>query len=219
MRLSIVLFGLACLCVSVSSPADVRHRAAGGAAARAHGTRASGPDGRQAWHAGGSRRSAEGDRVHARASGVAGPAGHAARGSRTTVGSDGTITRGSGFVAQGTRGEVRGGRRVQRSPDGSVQAGYAVSGQGAAGGNYSRSGSRTRSAAGERTASRQTSASGARGSYAGSTTRADGTLSHDSTVTGANGNTYQGQSSYTRGEGLSHSGTCTNAQGQTIQCK
>lgn len=114
---------------------------------------------------------------------------------------------------------MRVGRSVQRNPDGSVQAGYAVNGQGAAGGSFSRSGSRTRSADGERVASRQTQASGARGSYEGSTTRADGMLDHDSTISGANGNIYEGQTSFTRGEGLSHSGTCTNAQGQTFECK
>ncbi|HET6805128.1 MAG TPA: hypothetical protein VFH59_06740 [Frateuria sp.] len=187
---------------------------------RTHASLASGPDGRRAWHAGGAARDGEGTLVHARAAGVAGPDGHAAAGHHTVVGADGTITRQGGVVAQGANGgTVRGGRSVQRHPDGSLQAGYAVSMQGAAGGSISRSGSRTRSADGERMASRQTQASGARGSYAGSTTRADGTLDHDSTITGANGNTYQGQTRFTRGEGLSHTGTCTDAQGRTFECK
>jgi hypothetical protein len=100
-----------------------------------------------------------------------------------------------------------------------MQATYSLSGTGADGGSFSRSGSRTRSADGDRTASRQTSASGARGNYVASTSRADGTVSHGTTVIGANGNTYQGQTSYTRGQGFSHTGTCTNAQGQAIQCR
>jgi hypothetical protein len=100
-----------------------------------------------------------------------------------------------------------------------MQADYAVSGQRAAGGSFNQSGSRTRGADGERTANRQTEASGVRGSYEGSTTRAGGMLDHDSTIIGANGNTYEGQTRVTRGEGLSHSGTCTNAQGQTFECR
>ncbi|MBP1474798.1 hypothetical protein J7I44_10855 [Frateuria sp. MAH-13] len=224
MRLSIVSLGLACLLVAPPSPASVHHRAAarrtGSGAARVHGTLAHGPEARQAWHVGGSARDGEGNLGHTRASGVAGPGGRIAGGHRTTKSSDGTITRQGGVVAEGADGgTVRGGRSVQRSPDGAVQAGYTVNGQGAAGGSFSQSASRTRSADGERMASRQTLASGARGSFQGSTTGADGTLDHASTITGANGNSYQGQTSLTRGEGLSHTGTCTNAQGQTFDCK
>jgi len=224
MRLSIVPLGLACLLVAPPSPASVHHRAGNhrsdGGVVRAHGTLARGAQGGRAWRVGGTARDGEGGLGHARASGVAGPDGRAVAGRRTTVGSDGTITRQGGVVAQGDNGAtVRGGRSVQRHPDGSMQAGYAVSGEGAAGGSFSQSGSRTRDADGQRMASRQTQASGARGSYEGSTTRGSGTLDHDSTIVGANGNTYEGQTRYTRGEGLSHSGTCTNAQGQTVDCK
>ena len=225
MRLSIVSLGLACLLAAPPSPASVRHRAAAhrtadGGATRVHGTQASGPQGHRAWHAGGTARDGQGNLSHARASGVAGAGGRIAGGHHTTKSSDGTITRQGAVVAQGADGEtVRGGRSVQRNPDGSMQTGYLVNGQGAAGGSFSQSGNRTRSADGERIAIRQTRASGARGSYEGSTTRADGTLEHASTITGANGNRYQGQTSVTRGEGLSHTGTCTNAQGQTFDCK
>lgn len=224
MRLPIVSLGLACLLVAPPSPASVHHRAAvqrsGEGVARTHGTLASGPQGRRAWHAGGTARDGAGDLSHARARGVAGPDGRIAGGHRTSVGGDGTITRQGGLVAQGANGgTLQGGRSTQRHPDGSVQVGYAVSGQGAAGGSFSQSASRTRTADGERMASRQTLASGARGSYEGSTTRTVGALDHDSTLSGANGNTYKGQTSYTRGEGLSHTGTCSNAQGQTFDCK
>ncbi|MEI7036837.1 hypothetical protein [Fulvimonas yonginensis] len=226
MRLSIVpLLGLACLLASPPSPAGVRHGASvhrthAGGIARTHGTLATGPDGRRAWHAGGTTVGGDGSVSHVRAGGVSGPDGRAVGGRRTTVGNDGTIARRSGYVVQGANGgTMQGGRRVQRGPDGTLQAGYAASGQRADGGSYSRSGSRTRTADGERMASRQTLASGARGSYQGSTTRAGGTLSHDSSISGATGNSYQGQTSYTRGEGLSHTGTCTDAQGHTFDCR
>ena len=225
MRLSIVSLGLACLLVAPPSPAGVHHRAAAhrsgaGGAARSHGSLANGADGRRAWHAGGTVRDGEGGLAYARASGVAGPAGRIAGGHRTTVDSDGTITHEDGIAAKGANGgAVQGWRSVQHSPDGAMQAGYTVSGQGAAGGSFSRTGTRTRSAEGERMASRQTLASGVRGQYSGSTTRADGTLEHESSINGANGNTYEGQTSYVRGEGVSHTGTCSNAQGQTFDCK
>jgi len=195
------------------------HRSADGSVARAHGSRATDGAGRSAWHEGGSRLGSDGSRSHARAGGVAGPNGSIARGSRTTAGSDGTLSHARGHVIHGASGGTeQGGRHVQRNPDGSLQAGYSASGQGAAGGRFASSGSRTRAADGDRAAMRQTTASGTRGSYAGSTTRDDGTLDHTSTLTGQQGNTYQGQTSYSKGEGVSHSGSCSNAQGQTVQC-
>jgi hypothetical protein len=194
MRSPIVPLSLACLIVSLPAVAGVHHRA-------------------------GTHRTADGSLSHAHASIAAGPNGRAARGSRTTLGSDGTLTHQSGSRVQGTHGgSWQAGRSVQRNPDGSMQAGYTTSGKDAAGGRFDSEGSRTRTADGQRAASRQTAMSGARGSYAGSSTRGDGTLDRQSTVTGAHGNTYQGQTSYTKGQGVSHSGTCTNAQGQTIQC-
>ena len=224
MRLSIVPFGFACLLVALPAAAGVRHRAgvrqgADGGVVRAHGSVA-GRDGHAAWHVGGSAVDEQGDRSHARAGGVVGPDGRAARASRTTVGADGTVSHERGYRVQGAAGgSASGGHSIERSADGSRQSDYHASGQGVAGGSFSTSGSRTRGADGERSASRQTQASGARGDYAGSTTRGDGTVDHDSTVIGANGNTYQGQTSITKGEGLSHTGTCTNAQGQTVQCE
>lgn len=225
MRLSIVPFGFVCLLVALPAAAGARHRAgmrpgADGGVARVHGTVAGRGDGHAAWHAGGSTGDGQGDFSHARASGVVGPQGRAARGSRTTVGADGTVSHQHGFRMQGAAGgSASGGRNIQRNPDGSRQANDHASGQGAAGGSVSTSGERSRSAEGERSASRQTQVSGTRGSYAGSTTRGKGTIDHDSTVTGANGNSYQGQTTASKGEGVSHTGTCTNAQGQTIQCK
>ena len=194
MHASIVSLSLACLIVSLPAMAGAHHRA-------------------------GTHRTADGSLSHARATSVAGPKGHAAHGSRATLDSDGTLTRRSGSRVQGTNGGTwQDGHGVQRNPDGSTQAGYTASGQGAMGGSFSSQGSRTRTADGQGAASRQTTMSGARGSYAGSSSRGGGTLDHQSTLTGADGNTYQGQTRYTKGQGVSHSGSCTNAQGQTIQC-
>lgn len=223
MRLSNALLGLASLLIALPAPAGVRHHvtlrpAADGGHARVHRTVVAG-DGRRAWHAGGTAAHADGSLSHVRAGGVAGADGRAVRGSRTTVGDDGTLSHQAGHVIHGANGATEQGRHsYQRAPDGSVQAGYTASGQNGAGGSFQSSGSRTRSADGERAASRQTTASGARGSYAGSVTRGDGTITKERTITGAAGNSYQGHTSYTRGEGVSHTGTCTNAQGQTIQC-
>lgn len=39
------------------------------------------------------------------------------------------------------------------------------------------------------------------------------------TATGADGNTYQGSTSYSRDSGFTHSGSCTDASGTTISCR
>lgn len=205
MRSSIASLSLACLIVSLPAVAGVHHRT----------DRA----GRATWVASGTAHGADGSLGHARASGSAGPHGRAVHGSRTTRSSDGTLSHQSGSRVRGADGgRFQAGRSVQRNPDGAMQAGYTASGQGAAGGSFQSQGNRTRTADGGRQASRETTLSGARASYAGSTTRAAGSLDHQSTVTGAAGNTYQGQTSYTKGHGVSHSGACTDAQGQTIPC-
>lgn len=224
MRLLIVPLSVACLLVTLPAVAGVRHgavtqRGADGSVARVHGSHTTDGAGRSAWHEGGSRSGHDGSGSHARASGISGANGSVARGGRTTRGSDGTLSHQLGHVIHGANGgSEQAGRSVQRNPDGSLQGSYGASGQGAAGGRFASNGTRTRSADGERFASRQTTASGTRGSYAGSTTRGDGTLDHTGTLTGQQGDTYQGQTSYSKGAGISHSGSCTNAQGQTVQC-
>jgi hypothetical protein len=49
----------------------------------------------------------------------------------------------------------------------------------------------------------------------------DGDVSGErsTSATGAQGNTYQGQTSYSKGEGIEHSATCTDAAGNTIACR
>ncbi|SFF98728.1 hypothetical protein SAMN05518801_10516 [Novosphingobium sp. CF614] len=126
---------------------------------------------------------------------VAGQKGIAARAHGTVTSEDGTTTHASGGVFAGAQGS-RGFRASQTSvsPDGTL------SHQGAA------------------------AASGARGSFAsegGMTRSADGTWSGARTTSATNaltGNSYSGSTTAANGQ-VSHSGTCTNAAGETIPCR
>lgn len=126
---------------------------------------------------------------------VAGKKGVAGRAAGTTTAEDGTVTRASASGFRGANG-ARGGRAstTSVSPDGTVtrNAGAATSG---ARGSASSQGNFTRSADGTASGSRSTNATNATtgNSYSGSTTLNDGALSH--------------------------SGTCTNAAGETIACR
>ena len=115
-------------------------------------------------------------------------------------------------------GSLTGNNSYTRNPDGSAQGSFNRSARGASGGSYDSSGSYARDASGNWSAERQTSASGARGSYSGSTSGSNGTDTHDSTIHGANGGTYNGQTSYTRGQGVTHTGSCTDAGGAATTC-
>lgn len=141
-------------------------------------------------HAGATFENAQGGKTHVRGTRLSGERGTAVRGATTSV-----------------------------NPDGSVQHHSGAQASGANGGSYNSSGSSTRSADGSWQVNRQTSASGERGSYTGSTTGSDGTATHNSTITGASGNTYEGQTSVTRGQGVTHTGTCHDAQGNQIACR
>lgn len=131
----------------------------------------------------------------ARVSAAEGDKGELIRGRRTRVDEAGNVVTGRGAILRGAEGgkAVRAGRTV-RSPDGSVnhEAGFAASGSQ---GTIKSQGELTRSADGDVSAQRQT------------------------TATGAQGNSYQGSTSYSKGEGFEHSGTCTDAAGNTIACK
>ncbi|MBS0576986.1 MAG: hypothetical protein JSS45_11300 [Proteobacteria bacterium] len=91
-----------------------------------------------------------------------------------------------------------------------------VAGCGASGGSVDSNGSYTRSSDGNWNGNSATSASGVRGSYSGSTTVADGSGSHDTTITNAASDTCIGQTTWTKGQGHTHVGTCTDAQGNVI---
>lgn len=126
---------------------------------------------------------------------VAGKKGVAGRAAGTTVSSDGTVTRASASGFKGTNGS-RGARAATTSvsPDGSVSrtAGASTSG---ARGSASSQGSFSRNADGTASGARSTSATNA-----------------------ATGNSYAGSTTLSNGS-VSHSGTCTNAAGETIACR
>ncbi|MFT3898142.1 MAG: hypothetical protein QM719_10695 [Thermomonas sp.] len=119
---------------------------------------------------------------------------------------------------------------------------------GANGGTSQTNGSYTRGDDGKFDGSRTTTATGAKGgTYNGTTTLDDGQVTHTGTRTGANGGTIQSEGSYSRGEDgkvdgsrsstatgangatyngsttiddgqVTHTGTCTNSAGETVDC-
>jgi hypothetical protein len=101
---------------------------------------------------------------------------------------------GSGFnTAAGGQGLRT--RSFNRDADGSVSARGQGSATGATGASAQRSGSYTRSADGS-------SASGER----------------NTPVTGANGGTVDGSTTYTKGSGFSRSASCKDSSGNTVSC-
>lgn len=117
------------------------------------------------------------------------------RGRRTRVDDDGNVTSGRAAAVRTPEGgrAVRAGR-ITRSPDGTVTHQGALAATGDKG-TVKSQGSMTRSAEGDVSGERSTSA------------------------TGAQGNTYQGSTTYSKGEGIDHSATCTDAAGNAITCK
>jgi len=178
----------------------------------------SGPNGGRGIHAGGTVGDGSGGAIHYSGGAYSGPRGTAVRGSYTHLQSNGGVVHQGGHSIQGTNGGYDNGHNsYTHNPDGSSQGSWQNKGSGP-NGSINSQGDFSRNSSGTLTGSSQTTASNARGSYDGSTSAANGTTTHDSDVTGANGDTYQGQTSYTKGEGYSHRGTCKNAQGNVIQC-
>jgi len=137
---------------------------------------------------------------------------------------DGGRTAVTGAAARGERGEYARGRRVHSDGQGNVDGRSGAYAVGANGGSAQRQGSFYRNADGS--AGRQGSASiaGANGGSAttsGSIARdAAGNVSgsRSTSATGQNGNSYNGSTSVQNGA-ITHTGTCTNAAGETIACR
>lgn len=181
--------------------------------------RTHGPHGRHGGHVGATIGNAQGGITHARGTKVSGPSGHASRAAHTSVDPDGVIRhQGSSRVVGARGGSFNAGNSYMRNPDGSAQASHQRSGTTAAGGSLANSGSASRSADGTWTAQRQRNASGSRGNYQGSTSAEEGSMTHVSHITGPQGNGYDGETSYARGEGITHSHSCHDAQGHPIGC-
>ena len=156
--------------------------------ARTHGSRFQ-RHGQQVGHVGGTYRNGQGGVVHVRDTRVSGPNGTAVHGAYTSV-----------------------------NPDGSVKHQGVSKVSGANGGSIDGSNSYARNTDGNWDASHQVSASGTRGSYDSNAAASNGSAIRDRTITNASGDSYQGQTSWTKGQGVSHSGSCTDAGGNTIPC-
>jgi hypothetical protein len=178
-----------------------------------------GPNGGRGVHAGGWTGDGSGGAIHTSGGAYSGPVGSAVRGSVTHWGSNGSVAHVGGHGMQGANGGYDNGHNYeQRNPDGSGQVGWANHGQSASGSKLDSTGNFTRGSDGTVSGSSSTSASGARGSYNGSTTAANGTTTHDGHYTSSSGDSYQGETAYTKGQGYTHSGTCKDAQGNVIAC-
>ena len=158
-----------------------------------------------------------------------------------------SMTRSGSFTgANGATADRQGS--ITRNADGSISHQASGSATGANGGTVQSSGGFTRDADGNISGSRTSSATNAKGgSYNGSTTWGDGQVTHSGTVTTANGGTKQADGSYSRGEDgkvdgshsatvtnskggtyngsttiedgkVTHTGTCTNSAGATVDC-
>ena len=149
-----------------------------------------------------------------------GPAGQSGSTARRVV-TDGAGDRsvGRGVSRTGPNGTYRAGERTTVGADGSLQRDGGFRATGARGGSASGSRSFTRNADGSYAGQRSTQADGARGSYDSSTSYANGSGSRATTATAANGNTYQGETSWTRGEGVTHTASCHDAAGNSIACR
>jgi hypothetical protein len=144
--------------------------------------------------------------------------GYARRGRVTTTNGHGqgaTASGGSFRTANGAEGSRHGSTQWN---DGNVTHQGTEQASGPRGSIQS-SGSSQRNADGQFSGSRSTTATGANGgTYQGNTTFQNGSATHTTDATNKNGDTYQGSTTYTKGQGVTHTGTCTNASGATIPC-
>lgn len=123
-----------------------------------------------------------------------------------------------GTRVTGARGSAEHAAYTSVNPDGSVKHQGVSKVSGVNGASVNGSNSYVRNADGTWNASRDVSVSGARGSSDKNTTASNGTATRDRTITNANGDSYHGQTNWTRGQGVTHSGSCTDAGGNAIPC-
>lgn len=136
---------------------------------------------------------------------------------------DGGRIAAGGAAARGPNGAYARGHRVASDGQGNVEGSRRAAAVGANGSTAQSQGSFYRNADGS--AGRQgstnvdTAAGGSLDSSGGFTKNADGTYSgsRQTNASGANGNSYQGSTAYSNGQ-VTHTGTCTNAAGETIAC-
>ena len=140
------------------------------------------------------------------------------RAGSTSFGANGAFNHQSGGYVLGAGGgyAARKGSTVRNS-DGSLAHNASASGSNA-NGAFDTSGQFNRNADGSYAGARSTTASGANGSYSGTTQYANGSGNHATDYTAKNGDTYTGDTSWTKGQGVSHTGTCKDAAGNVITC-
>ncbi len=181
------------------------------ARAAVHGFR-----GAHAGHIGATYGNGEGGLTHVRGTRISGARGTAGHASRTTYYADGSIAHNGGTNVTGANGGSFTGRNsYTRNADGSSQWTDTASGKNVNGGTYDHDGNWSRASDGSISGSSQTTASGAKGTYDASSSAANGTFTHDTTVTNAAGDIYTGQSTYTKGHQFPscqrHRATCAGS--------
>jgi hypothetical protein len=145
-----------------------------------------------------------------------------ARGVRRNV--SGGVTARSGTAFRGpSGGEAARGRSVVTDGQGNATKTSGAAYRGPNGTTANRSSTATVANDGSATRNSSASASGAKGSVqtsAGYQRNGDGTASstRNTTATGSNGNTYQGNTTWTKGSGAQHTGTCKDSAGNVITC-
>lgn len=132
--------------------------------------------------------------------------------------SRGAAVQGAGGAAAGQRGVVADG---QGNAQGATRSGFTTQ----AGAHGQRTGNFQRSADGSVNANGQASATGRNGGSAERSAsldrNADGSASGRRSTTATNANTgvtFDGQTTYTKGSGVSRTGSCTDASGQSVTC-
>ncbi|MBP6749887.1 MAG: hypothetical protein KA144_09635 [Xanthomonadaceae bacterium] len=169
----------------------------------------------------GAHANAEGGATGGRASAVRGPnGGGAVRGRGVVTDGQGNGKAASGSVYRGPSGgtAARAGSTTHQA-DGSAQHRSGAQWSGA-NGSGSTQGGFVRDADGTVSGGRQTHADGAQGGqYDADTQYANGTLDRSVDATGRNGNSYEATVNGTKGEGVTRTATCYDANGNAMSCK
>lgn len=145
------------------------------------------------------------------------------RGHVSGTATDGTQVSAGGAAGRGANGSYARGHRVVSDGAGNASAVSHASVEGANGGSAYRQGSAYKNAdgsAGHQSSASVNTANGTSGYSSGSISKsADGSVAgaRSTSVSGANGNSYNGTTTVGNGA-VTHTGTCTNASGATIDC-
>jgi hypothetical protein len=138
--------------------------------------------------------------------------------------SKGGVNGGMAAAGTGAKGSYARGRAYQTDGTGNAKGGSAGGFKGANGSQGAYKSTWSKSANGTATYQGQAGASGARGS-AQTSVNASRSASGQTTATTqtsatskTTGNSYNGSTTYQKGQGATHTGTCTNASGSTIPC-